>query len=272
MRVFLWSIITLTALLSGCRSPVIPEEFQPANNETVANVMGAGVFMGQLREKGAITCIPTNGHGQLTMVPRFDLPPKAAYPFVLMFQARLNDEPTNVYWFSVSRTNAEAEWRVDKSWTTDERGNPLVPDLQLPSDTDQKVANQATKQWAESPDTKREMQRRSGDVESSWVGRLRAQDLVEKGRYEEALRLTETRIGTHPNDPFAHFLKGRAHYLKGEWAQAIASLQRAEEIMPSWERHYTGPLVKAAKKKRDADRLSNQVPENIGTNAPNSQY
>jgi hypothetical protein len=48
-----------------------------------------------------------------------------------MGRATLDKAPNHLYWFSVSRTNDQAEWRVVKSWKTDEQGTLLIPDRLL---------------------------------------------------------------------------------------------------------------------------------------------
>lgn len=69
-----------------------------------------------------------------------------------------------------------------------------------------------------------------------------ASELFDQGKTQELMSLVEKRLATHPNDSTAYWFKAKVHYLNHEWDLALANLEKAEVLAPSWRKEYTGPL------------------------------
>lgn len=70
--------------------------------------------------------------------------------------------------------------------------------------------------------------------------------LIDEGKTEDAVRLAEARIETHPDDEDAYWYRGVAFYLQKKWQPAIADFNKVEELAPSWKEQYVEPYRTAA--------------------------
>lgn len=66
-------------------------------------------------------------------------------------------------------------------------------------------------------------------------------ELVAEGEYDEALRLLGAVLQAHPDNEYAHYYAGAAHYEKGDFVKALRSYLSALERAP----RYLGAMVNA---------------------------
>lgn len=74
-------------------------------------------------------------------------------------------------------------------------------------------------------------------------------NLVDEGKTEEAIKLADDRIKSHPNDEDAYWYRGVAFYLQKKWQPAIEDFNKVEELAPSWKEQYVEPYRTAARAK-----------------------
>lgn len=73
--------------------------------------------------------------------------------------------------------------------------------------------------------------------------------LVDKGKTDDAFKLANERIKSHPNDENGYWYRGKAYYLQKQWQPAIDDFNKTEELAPSWKEEYTEPFRLAAQAK-----------------------
>lgn len=73
----------------------------------------------------------------------------------------------------------------------------------------------------------------------------RARMLLDQGKPEEVISLSENRISKFPADSHAHWFLGQACYRAGDLRRALMCLRKTQELQPEWESSYTGPLIRA---------------------------
>jgi len=71
----------------------------------------------------------------------------------------------------------------------------------------------------------------------------------DRGDKEELLRLIEDRRRTHPNDPQTFWFSAKAHILDENWEAALAEVERAQLLAPSWSAEFTIPLSESLRRK-----------------------
>ena len=76
--------------------------------------------------------------------------------------------------------------------------------------------------------------------------RDKVSSLVDKGQLEEAVKLSNERIKTHPKDEDAFWYRGVAYYLQEKWPLAIDDFNQVEKLAPSWKTQYVDPYRTAA--------------------------
>ena len=76
--------------------------------------------------------------------------------------------------------------------------------------------------------------------------RDKVSSLVDKDKLEEAIKLSNERIKTHPNDEDAYWYRGVSYYLQEKWPLAIADFNKVEILAPSWKAQYVEPYRTAA--------------------------
>jgi tetratricopeptide (TPR) repeat protein len=72
--------------------------------------------------------------------------------------------------------------------------------------------------------------------------------LMTGGKYSKALALAKQQKDTYPNDPYAWWYLGVAHYGLGSWQEAIAAFKKAEELAPVWHERVSAYVTKAQEK------------------------
>jgi uncharacterized protein HemY len=75
-----------------------------------------------------------------------------------------------------------------------------------------------------------------------------ANDLINNQNYDELIKIAGERAEKLPNDPYGHYYLGLAHYHKAEYGAAVTSLERAEQLAPTWKERDIEPYLDAAKK------------------------
>ena len=76
--------------------------------------------------------------------------------------------------------------------------------------------------------------------------RDKVSSLVDKDKLEEAIKLSNERIKTHPNDEDAYWYRGVSYYLQEKWPLAIADFNKVEILAPRWKAQYVEPYRTAA--------------------------
>jgi hypothetical protein len=76
-----------------------------------------------------------------------------------------------------------------------------------------------------------------------------ASDYFDRGEKEKLLSLVEERMKTHPYDAQVYWFRAKAHILNENWKAALADVERAQFLAPSWGSKYTSPMAEALRKK-----------------------
>lgn len=76
-----------------------------------------------------------------------------------------------------------------------------------------------------------------------------ASDYFDRGEKEKLLFLVEKRMKTHPYDAQVYWFRARAHILDGNWEAALADVEHAQFLAPSWGSKYTIPMAEVLRNK-----------------------
>ena len=76
--------------------------------------------------------------------------------------------------------------------------------------------------------------------------RDKVSSLVDEGKLDEVVKLSNERIKTHPNDENAYWYRGISYYLQEKWQPAIDDFNKVEVLAPSWKTQYVEPYRSAA--------------------------
>jgi len=76
-----------------------------------------------------------------------------------------------------------------------------------------------------------------------------ASDYFDRGDKDKLLALVEKRIETHPYDAQVYWFRAKAHILENNWKDALADVEHAQFLSPSWGSKYTIPMAEALRKK-----------------------
>ncbi|MEW8508982.1 MAG: hypothetical protein AB2598_20030 [Candidatus Thiodiazotropha sp.] len=76
-----------------------------------------------------------------------------------------------------------------------------------------------------------------------------ASDYFDRGEKERLLSLVEKRMKTHPYDAQVYWFRARAHILDENWEAALADVEHAQFLAPSWGSKYTIPMAEALRNK-----------------------
>lgn len=76
--------------------------------------------------------------------------------------------------------------------------------------------------------------------------RDKVSSLVDEGKLDEVVKLSDERIKTHPNDEDAYWYRGVSYYLQEKWQLAIDDFNKVEVLAPSWKTQYVEPYRSAA--------------------------
>jgi tetratricopeptide (TPR) repeat protein len=68
---------------------------------------------------------------------------------------------------------------------------------------------------------------------------------IDRGQYNEALKMALDRQRTHPGDAYSWYYAGVCYYHLKDWDNARQHLQEAQRIFPTWEKEWTGPYLRA---------------------------
>ena len=66
------------------------------------------------------------------------------------------------------------------------------------------------------------------------VFRIQSEDYLGKNLIKELEEHCQERLESHPNDVWAHWYIGQAHYHSSSWQASKRSFERALELEPSW--------------------------------------
>ncbi len=69
---------------------------------------------------------------------------------------------------------------------------------------------------------------------SGKVFRAMAEDYLAKSENEELLEYVEERLGSHPQDVWAHWYMGQAKFHTGAYPESKRCFERVVELEPSW--------------------------------------
>ncbi|HEX6790023.1 MAG TPA: tetratricopeptide repeat protein [Candidatus Krumholzibacteria bacterium] len=78
--------------------------------------------------------------------------------------------------------------------------------------------------------------------------RDQADALLGDRKYDDLLTLASDHVKSQPDDPYGHWYLGLAHYHRAEYREAIDSLNRTEQLAPTWKEKSITPYVEAAQK------------------------
>ena len=81
--------------------------------------------------------------------------------------------------------------------------------------------------------------------------RGQADGFIDERKYDELLKLASDQVKKQPDDANGYYYLGLAHYYKAEYNEAIASLNQAAQLAPTWRETIT-PYLDAAQKAIDA--------------------
>jgi tetratricopeptide (TPR) repeat protein len=81
-----------------------------------------------------------------------------------------------------------------------------------------------------------------------------ASTLLQEGKETEALALVQEREKKFPKDFYVHWYRGKAYYQLGQFAEALAAIERLHVLAPTWREEYTEPYLKAIKEKMATKR------------------
>ncbi len=76
--------------------------------------------------------------------------------------------------------------------------------------------------------------------------RDKASDLLSEENYRELLKHASDQALKRPNDPYAYYYIGLAHYYLGEHREAIENLKKASALAPYWKPETTGAYISKA--------------------------
>ena len=76
--------------------------------------------------------------------------------------------------------------------------------------------------------------------------RDKVSSLVDKGKLEDAIKLSNERMKSHQNDEDAYWYRGVSYYLQEKWQLAIDDFNKVETLAPSWKEQYIEPYRTAA--------------------------
>ncbi len=63
-----------------------------------------------------------------------------------------------------------------------------------------------------------------------------AQRHLDKGRFDELLKVSRKRVSEFPHDVSALWYLGQAHYQKEEYAPALDAFTKAQQLDPTWQK------------------------------------
>ena len=76
-----------------------------------------------------------------------------------------------------------------------------------------------------------------------------ASNYFDRGEKDKLLSLVEKRIKTHPYDAQVYWFRAKVHILEENWKAALADVEHAQFLAPSWGSKYTIPMSEALRKK-----------------------
>jgi len=63
----------------------------------------------------------------------------------------------------------------------------------------------------------------------------KAEDLFAEEKYQEVENLASEQIAKRPTDPYAYYYLGLSYYHQGKYQKAIDSLNKVNQLAPSWQ-------------------------------------
>jgi hypothetical protein len=80
----------------------------------------------------------------------------------------------------------------------------------------------------------------------------RALELLEQGKERDVLQLSSEREKTHPKDPNVFWYRAKAQYQMNQYAEALVSLRKTEDLAPTWHDETTQPFIKGIERKMES--------------------
>src|SRR5262245_18433265 len=93
------------------------------------------------------------------------------------------------------------------------------------------------------------------DAEEAWEAAQEGAELVAEGEHEQARAVLEALVAREPNNEYAYFFLGAAHFELGHYDKALAAYVKAISLAPA----YTGAMVNAAQTLRMLGRYDQAV-------------
>ena len=80
----------------------------------------------------------------------------------------------------------------------------------------------------------------------------KARELLEQGKEGDVLELSSEREKTHPKDPNVFWYRAKAQYQMSQYAEALTSLRKTEDLAPTWHDESTEPFKKGIERKMES--------------------
>ena len=74
----------------------------------------------------------------------------------------------------------------------------------------------------------------------------KAMDLIAEGKYQELTNLATDQVAKRPTDPYGYFYLGLSYYYQGKYQEAIDSLNKVNQLEPSWQEKLTQSYIDKA--------------------------
>lgn len=71
-------------------------------------------------------------------------------------------------------------------------------------------------------------------------------DLIDDASFGEAIARSKQYVKDNPSDEDGFWYLGIAHYLNGDWREAIDAMKIVEGLEPSWKQRWTSPYIDSA--------------------------
>jgi cytochrome c-type biogenesis protein CcmH/NrfG len=74
----------------------------------------------------------------------------------------------------------------------------------------------------------------------------KAADLLAEAKYQELTNLATDQVAKRPTDPYGYFYLGLSYYYQGKYQEAIDSLNKVNQLEPSWQEKFTQSYIDKA--------------------------
>jgi len=74
----------------------------------------------------------------------------------------------------------------------------------------------------------------------------KAEDLLAEAKYQELMNLATDQVAKRPTDAYGYYYLGLSYYYQGKYQEAIDSLNRVNQLAPSWQEKSTQPFIEKA--------------------------